>query len=155
MNKALAVALKAIDDKKALDVVVLDISEVSSFTDYFVLCTGSSSRQVQAITDAIEEQTTAIGRKRTHLEGYAHAEWVLLDFMDFVIHVFSPAARAYYDLERLWRDGKRVDPVSLLPVTRPSRARSAKTAAPARKPRAATPRQTKPRKPKAPTAGNA
>jgi ribosome-associated protein len=148
MNKALAVALKAIDDKKAQDVVILDISEVSSFTDFFVICSGSSSRQVQAITDAIQEKTTAIGHKRTHLEGYANAEWVLLDFMDFVVHVFSPTARAYYDLERLWRDGKRVDPESLTRATRQPRARSAKAAAPARKARAATTPKPKSRKPK-------
>ena len=130
MNKALAVALQAIDDKKAHDVLVLDISEVSSFTDYFVLCTGTSSRQVQAIADAIEEKTTAIGMKRTHIEGYAHAEWVLMDFMDFVVHIFSPTARAFYDLERLWRDGKRIEPESIIRAAKPSRSKAAtKTAA--------------------------
>jgi ribosome-associated protein len=150
MNKALAVALKAIDDKKAQDVVILDISEVSSFTDYFVICTGTSSRQVQAITDAIEENTTAIGQKRTHLEGYANAEWVLMDFMDFVVHIFSPTARAFYDLERLWRDGKRVDPESLMKEARPARARSSRKEASAKKAGTASPRKTASRKAKPP-----
>jgi len=125
MNKALAVALQAIEDKKAHDVLVLDISEVSSFTDYFVLCTGTSSRQVQAIADAVEEKTTAMGNKRAHMEGYANAEWILMDFLDFVIHIFSSTARAFYDLERLWRDGKRIEPQSLIQTAKPVRSGSA------------------------------
>jgi ribosome-associated protein len=124
MNKALAVALQAIEDKKAHDVMVLDISEVSSFTDYFVLCTGTSSRQVQAIADAVEEMTTATGNKRAHIEGYANAEWILIDFLDFVIHVFSPTARAFYSLERLWRDGKRIEPESIIQGSHPARSKA-------------------------------
>src|SRR6266542_1859253 len=109
MNKTLAAVLRGIDEKKSHDVVVLDISEVSSFTDYFILCTGTSSRQTQAIADAVEERARETGAKPSHIEGYPHAEWILLDFVDFVVHIFSPTARAFYDLERLWRDGKRVD----------------------------------------------
>jgi len=145
MNKALAVALQAIEDKKAHDVLVLDISEVSSFTDYFVLCTGTSSRQVQAIADAVEETTTAIGMKRTHVEGYTHAEWVLMDFMDFVVHIFSPTARTFYDLERLWRDGKRIEPESIIRAAKsPRRKASTRTAAG----RPASPKKPTPKKPK-------
>ena len=134
MNKALAVALQAIEDKKAHDVIVLDISAVSSFTDYFVLCTGTSSRQVQAIADAVEEKTTAMGNKRAHTEGYANAEWVLLDFLDFVIHVFSPTARAFYSLERLWRDGRRIEPESIIQGARPARAKAGAKSASAKPP---------------------
>lgn len=146
MNKALAVALQAIEDKKAHDVLVLDISEVSSFTDYFVLCTGTSSRQVQAIADAVEENTTAMGNKRAHMEGYANAEWILIDFLDFVIHIFSPTARAFYSLERLWRDGKRIEPGSIVPASRPARSRAGARGASGKPPGA---RKTATKKPKA------
>jgi ribosome-associated protein len=90
--------------KKAADVKVLDLRDVTSFTDFFVLMSGGSVRQVQAIVDAIEDRLRAEGEKPTHVEGYAQGEWVLLDYSDFVVHVFSPPKREFYDLERLWRD---------------------------------------------------
>jgi len=109
VRNALELALKAVDDKKGLDPVVLDISEIASFAKYFLLCTGDSSRQIQAIADAIEERLESHGYRPSHIEGYRHAEWILMDYIDLVVHVFSKNARAYYDLERLWRDGKKLD----------------------------------------------
>src|SRR5262249_7022233 len=97
------------DDKKGIDVVALDISTVASFADYFLLCTGESSRQIHAIADEIEQRLAAHGLRPTHVEGYRNAEWVLMDYVDLVIHIFSPQARVHYDLERLWRDGKPLD----------------------------------------------
>ena len=114
MSDILSAVLQAVEDKKAHDVVVLDISEVSSFTDFFILCTGTSSRQNQAIADAVDEKARVAGTSPAHVEGYQNAEWILMDFIDFVVHVFSPTSRAFYDLERLWQDGKRIEPASLL-----------------------------------------
>jgi ribosome-associated protein len=118
-NRALAGverAARAALDKKASHVVLLDLEDTATFTSYFLLCTGESTRQVQAISDSVEEQLGRSGWKPAHLEGYENAEWVLLDFVDFVVHVFSPQARGYYDLERLWRRAER------LPVPEDARA---------------------------------
>lgn len=101
-------AARAALDKKAADLVLLDLHKVASFTDYFLLCTGLSSRQVQAISDSVGEHLAGLGLDAAHAEGYEQAEWVLLDYMDFVVHIFSPRARAYYDLERLWRRAVRL-----------------------------------------------
>lgn len=109
MIDALKIAVRAADDKKAHDLVVLDISEIASFADYFLLCTGDSSRQMQAIADEVEQRLKALGTRPSHVEGYQNAEWILMDYIDFVVHIFSKNARAYYDLERLWRDGKKLD----------------------------------------------
>ena len=109
MIDALKIAVNAADDKKASDLVALDISEIASFADYFLFCTGDSSRQIQAIADEVEQKLKAFGIRPSHVEGYKNAEWILMDYMDLVIHIFSKSARAYYDLERLWRDGKNLD----------------------------------------------
>jgi ribosome-associated protein len=114
MKDALQVALKAVDDKKGHDIAVLDISEIASFANYFVICTGDSSRQIQAIADEVELKLRNEGLRPNHIEGYRNAEWVLLDYVDMVVHVFSKSARTFYDLERLWRDGKRLEPERLL-----------------------------------------
>jgi ribosome-associated protein len=114
MNEALKIAVKAADDKKAVDLVAMDISTVASFADYFLLCSGDSSRQVHAIADEVEMKLRAKGHRPAHVEGYSNAEWILLDYVDLVIHVFSKKARAYYDLERLWRDAKTLDVAKLL-----------------------------------------
>ena len=108
MNNTLRTVIDGIEDKKAKDVVVLDISRVSSFTDYFVLCTGNSTRHMQALADTVGERAKETGVSPTHVEGYQHAEWILMDFLDFVVHIFSPTSRTFYDLERLWCDGQRV-----------------------------------------------
>ena len=109
MIDALKIAINAADDKKAHDLVALDISKIASFTNYFLFCTGDSSRQMQAIADEVEQKLKAFGIRASHVEGYKNAEWILMDYIDFVIHIFSKNARAYYDLERLWRDGKELD----------------------------------------------
>ena len=109
MNKALRIAVNAADDKKAGDLVILDISKITSFANYFLLCTGDSSRQMQAIADEVEKQLKASGIRPSHVEGYQNSEWILLDCMDLVIHIFSRNARAFYDLERLWRDAIKMD----------------------------------------------
>ena len=114
MKDVLRLALAALEDKKAFDVVLLDISKVASFTSYFLMCSGDSSRQIQAIADEVGKKLKENGIRPNHIEGYRHAEWVLMDYVDFVVHVFSKNARAYYDLERLWRDGKRLDVQKLL-----------------------------------------
>jgi ribosome-associated protein len=114
MKDALQIALKAVDDKKGHDIAVLDISEIASFANYFVICTGDSSRQIQAIADEVELKLRSEGLRPNHIEGYRNAEWVLLDYVDMVVHVFSKSARSFYDLERLWRDGKRLEPEKLL-----------------------------------------
>ena len=109
MNEALRIAVNAADDKKANDLVILDISKVTSFANYFLLCTGDSSRQMQAIADEVEKKLKEAGIRPSHVEGYQNSEWILLDCMDLVVHIFSKNARAFYDLERLWRDAKRMD----------------------------------------------
>jgi len=103
------IAARAAAEKKATDTVVLDLREIATFTEYFVICTGGSTRQVQAISNSVEEELRKAGRRPSHIEGYSSAEWILLDYGDFIVHVFSAASRRFYDLERLWRDGKRAD----------------------------------------------
>src|SRR5262245_41549477 len=102
-------AVRAALDKKAVDVVVLDLRHTSAFTDYFVLCSGQTPRQVKAIADAIEEALRAAKVRPAHVEGYDRADWVLMDFFNFVVHVFSPQTREFYSLERLWGDAERID----------------------------------------------
>lgn len=87
---------------------MLDVREATSFADFFVICSGGSTRQVQAIADEVGHQLKSRGERPSSLEGYSNAEWVLIDYGDLVVHVFSPKARVYYDLERLWRDAKPV-----------------------------------------------
>jgi ribosome-associated protein len=100
--------IKAALDKKATDVVVLDLRETPAFTDFFVLCSGQSQRQVKAIVDAVEEALRAAGARPNHVEGYDRAEWVLMDFFTFIVHVFTPQMRTFYSLERLWGDAERI-----------------------------------------------
>ena len=101
-------ALHAASEKKALDLVALDLREVASFTDFFLIASATNTRQVQAISDAVEEQLKKQGTRPLRIEGYKTAEWVLLDYGDFIFHVFEEKARRFYDLERLWRDAARV-----------------------------------------------
>jgi ribosome-associated protein len=116
MIDALKIALNAADSKKASDIVAMDISGIATFTDYFLICTGDSSRQMHAIADEVEKQLAANGIRPSHIEGYQNAEWILMDFVDLVVHIFSKSARSYYDLERLWRDGKELDTDKLIQV---------------------------------------
>ncbi|MFN2513463.1 MAG: ribosome silencing factor [Pyrinomonadaceae bacterium] len=101
-------ALQAASDKKALDLVVLDLREIATFTDYFVIASGNNDRQVQAISDEVFEKLKKSGTAAARVEGYKSAEWILLDYGDFIVHVFSDKARKFYDLERLWRESKRI-----------------------------------------------
>src|SRR5438270_8159582 len=107
-------AISACADKKAEQITVLELEKNSgAFTDYFVVCSGTNPRQIQAIADEVEQRLGRAGLKPTHMEGYNQAEWVLLDYVDFVVHVFSEHARKYYDLERLWKSAKRLQPAEL------------------------------------------
>lgn len=101
--------VRAALDKKATDVVVLDLRKTPAFTDFFVLCSGQNPRQVKAIADAVEETMKAAKVRPAHVEGYDRAEWVLMDYFTFIVHVFSPQTREFYSLERLWGDAERVD----------------------------------------------
>jgi ribosome-associated protein len=105
----LKLAIAAAFDKKALDVVVLDLRKASAFTDFFVICTGTNVRQVQAIADGVEDALRHNGLKPALTEGYERGHWVLIDYFDFIVHVFVPATRDFYSLERLWGDAKRIE----------------------------------------------
>ncbi len=109
LKKQVAAAIQACLDKKAEELSILEMEKGSgAFTDYFVLCSGSNPRQVQAIADEVELRLKQTGLRPTHVEGYNQAEWVLVDYVDFVVHVFSEKARKFYDLERLWKSAKRL-----------------------------------------------
>lgn len=109
LDERVLAALHAASEKKALDPVVLDLREIASFTDYFVIVSGANERQVQAISDEIYESLKKAGHAAARVEGYKTAEWILLDYGDFVVHVFEQKGRNFYDLERLWRESKRVE----------------------------------------------
>ena len=100
-------AIEAAQDKKAVDLVLLDLRKTSAFTDFFVICTGTNVRQVQAIADAVEGTLARRGVKPALVEGYERGEWVLVDYFDFLCHIFTPATRDFYGLERLWGDAER------------------------------------------------
>ncbi len=104
----LTLAAKVAYEKKAADVVALDLRAVQAFTDFFFICTGQNARQVKAIADAIETALAKDGQKPAHVEGYDRANWILLDYFTFIVHVFAPDARAFYDIERLWGSAGRV-----------------------------------------------
>jgi len=101
-------AVRAAESKKAIDIRVLDLREVTSFADFFVVCSGGNPKQIQAISEEIGLQLSARGEYPVSVEGFENADWVLADYGDYLIHVFSEKARAYYDLERLWRHAKNV-----------------------------------------------
>src|SRR3989475_5614063 len=102
-------ALGAAAEKKALDLTILDLRDIAGFTDFFVIASGTNRRQVQAISDGVVEQLKRAGNRAARVEGYQTAEWILIDYGDFIVHVFDEKARRFYDLERLWREAKRVD----------------------------------------------
>jgi ribosome-associated protein len=102
-------AVRAALDKKASNVVVLDLRHTPAFTDFFVLCSGQNQRQVKAIADSVEESLRAARVRPAHVEGYDRAEWVLMDFFSFIVHVFAPHTREFYALERLWGDAVRIE----------------------------------------------
>ena len=107
--KQIDIAVNAAEDKKALDLVVLDLRKAAGFTDYFVICSGSNVRQVRAIADGVMAALAADAGKPAHIEGYDRSEWVLLDYFDFIVHIFAPETRTFYGLERLWGNAERVE----------------------------------------------
>ena len=110
LPQGVRLAVEAAQEKKAAGITVLDLTAAGAFTDYFVVCTGFSTPQVQAICTEVEAQLyKSLSRSPEHREGYRSAEWALLDFGGFVVHVFSEQARRYYDLERLWRTAPKLD----------------------------------------------
>ena len=110
LDPELRLAIQCADDKKAVNMIALDLREIASFTEFFVIASGTNPRQVQAIADEINEQLKKqLQRRPVRIEGYSTAEWVLLDYGDFIVHLFDKEARDFYDLERLWRDARRVD----------------------------------------------
>jgi ribosome-associated protein len=118
MNKdtrqQVARAVKAVEAKKGEDLAILEMDRSSgAFTDYFVLCSGTNPRQIQTIADEVERQLRELGVRPNSLEGYNQAEWVLLDYVDFVVHIFSERARRFYDLERLWKSARHLKAADL------------------------------------------
>lgn len=137
LKKQVSAAIQACLEKKAEELSILEMEKGSgAFTDYFVLCSGTNPRQVQAIADEVELRLKGAGLRPQHVEGYNQAEWVLIDYFDFVVHVFSEKARKFYDLERLWKSAKHLQPADL-------------KAAPRRKAAAAPPKAKKKTKRKA------
>ncbi len=135
LKRQVADAITACEAKKAEDVTVLQLDKAAGgFTDYFVICSGSNPRQIQAISDEVEQRLSGAGLKPTHIEGYRQAEWILLDYVDFVVHVFSQKARNFYNLERLWKSAKQLAPSELHKPAR-RRTRAAPTSTPTRAPR--------------------
>jgi ribosome-associated protein len=115
LQRQVGEAILACQDKKAEQVTILELEKESgAFTDYFVLCSGTNPRQIQTIADAVDERLGTLGLQPAHTEGYKQAEWVLLDYVDFVVHIFSEKARHYYDLERLWKSAKRLEPEEII-----------------------------------------
>ena len=116
-------AIQACLDKKAEELTILEMEKGSgAFTDYFVLCSGTNPRQIQAIADEVEMRLKSAGLRPAHVEGYKQAEWVLVDYVDFVVHVFSEKARKFYDLERLWKSAKKLRPAELKPAPKKRKA---------------------------------
>ena len=103
------VAAHCADEKKALDIIVLRLAAITEFTDYFIICSGSSTRQTQAIADEITDQLKKVKVRPMHTEGHSTGQWILIDYGPFVVHVFTEESRRFYDLERLWRDAERVE----------------------------------------------
>ena len=108
-KKFAVLALEALEDKKAEDISIIDISEVSVIADYFIIAAGKNKNQIQALSDAVNEKLGRVGLPLKQIEGYNNANWILLDFGDIIVHIFDKENRLFYDLERIWRDGKQMD----------------------------------------------
>ena len=110
LDPELQLAIRSADEKKAVNMIGLDLRDIASFTEFFIIASGTNQRQCQAIADEINEQLKKqLQRRPVRIEGYSSAEWILLDYGDFIIHLFDKNARDFYDLERLWRDARRVE----------------------------------------------
>jgi len=136
VKKQVELAIVACEEKKADELKVLELDKASGgFTDYFVICSGGNPRQIQAISDEVEQRLGKAGLRPINVEGYRQAEWVLLDYVDFVVHVFSQKARHFYNLERLWKSAKHLAPSELrAPAKKRARVKTTtrKTSAPTR-----------------------
>ena len=108
LDPALRGAVVAAQEKKADDILVLNLQELTSFTDYFLIVTGSSHRQIASIADGVERSLRSMKRRPSHIESFPRGEWILMDYGDFVVHIFTPKSREYYDLERLWGDAQKL-----------------------------------------------
>lgn len=102
-------AVESLEDKKAEDITVIDISQVSVIADYFIIAGGNNKSQIQALSDAVDEKLGRAGLPLKQIEGYNNANWILLDFGDIIVHIFDRENRLFYDLERIWRDGKKIE----------------------------------------------
>lgn len=123
VRQQVALVLAAAEAKKAEDVSVLELpKESSAFTDYFVVCSGANPRQVQAIADEVDERLSKQGFEPNHREGYDRGDWILLDYVDFVVHIFNENARKFYDLERLWKSAKKLEAAEVLGKKTPAKA---------------------------------
>jgi ribosome-associated protein len=123
LKKQVSSAIQACLDKKGEELSILEMEKGSgAFTDYFVLCSGTNPRQIQAIADEVELRLKSAGLRPTHVEGYNQADWVLIDYVDFVVHVFSEKARKFYDLERLWKSAKRLQASDLKAIAKKRKA---------------------------------
>lgn len=103
------IAFNALDDKKGIDITIIDISEISVIADYFIIAGGNNENQVKAMADAVDEELGKAGASSNHIEGYNSANWILMDYNDVIIHIFNQDDRLFYDLERIWRDGKEIN----------------------------------------------
>ncbi|HXZ78929.1 MAG TPA: ribosome silencing factor [Terriglobales bacterium] len=129
-RQQLLAAIEAAESRKADDIVLLEMGKHSgAFTDYFLICSGSNPRQIQAIADAVQEQLQKSGLRPAHVEGYNQAEWVLLDYVDFVVHIFSTRARNFYNLERLWKSATQLNAAEFIAAASAPRKARASSAA--------------------------
>lgn len=112
IKKMVSLCCTALEDKKALDIKVIDITKVTAIADYFIIASGSNSNQVQAMADNVDETLGRAGYELKQVEGYNGANWILMDYSDIVVHIFDDENRKFYDLERIWRDGELVDAAS-------------------------------------------
>lgn len=103
------IAYNALDDKKGVDITIIDISNISVIADYFIIAGGNNENQVKSMADEVEEKLGKAGVSSNHIEGYNNANWILMDYNDVIIHIFNQDDRLFYDLERIWRDGKEID----------------------------------------------
>lgn len=102
-------AIEALEDKKAEEIKIIDISNISTIADYFIIASGTNKSQIQTMTDNVAEVLGRAGHPEKHIEGYQNANWILMDFQDIIVHVFDKENRLFYDLERIWRDGKSIE----------------------------------------------
>lgn len=107
------IAYNALDEKKGINISIIDISEISTLADYFIIAGGNNENQVKALSNSVEEEMYKVDCKPKHIEGFDNANWILMDFSDIIVHVFNEEDRLFYDLERIWRDGKHLEVTDL------------------------------------------